>query len=305
MAAVDVAGVEIPKPDKVLFPGGSSGDASGADISKRDLAEYYAAVAEVMVPHLQGRPVNMQRFPDGIDGQGFYEKKTPQHFPDWFTSVTVHTSDGSQRQVVVDDARSLVYLAGQACVTPHVWLSRSDRLDNPDQLVFDMDPPTDDLAKLRDAVRAVADLLVEVGLTPYLKTTGSRGYHVQAVLDRSADFDSVRDFARELADLLAQRQPERLTTEQRKNKRGDRIYIDYMRNAYAQTAVPAYAVRARPGAPVATPIERDELGKVRPDGHTIASVTRRLAQRADPWADMSRHPRSLDEPWEKLRALTQ
>jgi bifunctional non-homologous end joining protein LigD len=301
MAAVHVAGVEISKPDKVLIPG----DDTGADLSKRDLAEYYAAVAEVMLPHLQDRPVNMQRFPDGIGGQGFYEKRTPQHFPDWVTSVTVQTSDGSQQQVVVDDARSLVYLADQACVTPHVWLSRRDRLDNPDQLVFDLDPSSDDLAKLRDAARAVADLLAEVGLTPYLKTTGSRGYHVQAVLDRSADFDTVRDFARELADLLAARQPERLTTEQRKNKRGDRIYIDCMRNAYAQTAVPAYAVRARPGAPVATPIDRDELSKVRPDGHTIASVTRRLAQRADPWADMSRRPRSLDEPWENLRALAQ
>ncbi|MGH3318334.1 MAG: DNA polymerase domain-containing protein, partial [Nocardioidaceae bacterium] len=219
MAAVDVAGVEISKPDKVLFPG-----AGGDDISKRDLAEYYAAVAEVMVPHLTGRPVNMQRFPDGIDGQGFYEKKTPQHFPDWFTSVRVQTGDGSQQQVVVDDARSLVYLADQACITPHAWLSRSDGLDNPDQLVFDLDPSSDDLAKLRDAARAVADLLAEVGLTPYLKTTGSRGYHVQTVLDRSADFATVRDFARELADLLAARQPERLTTEQRKNKRGDRIY---------------------------------------------------------------------------------
>ena len=297
MTAVDVAGVEISKPDKVLFPEDG--------ISKRDLAEYYAAVAEVMVPHLRDRPVNMQRFPDGIDGQGFYEKKTPRHFPEWIRSVTVQTSDGSQQQVVVDDARSLVYLADQACVTPHVWLSRSDRLDHPDQLVFDLDPSTDDLARLRDATRAVADLLAEVGLTPFLKTTGSRGYHVQAVLDRSADFDTVRGFARDLADLLAARQPDRLTTEQRKNKRGDRIYLDYMRNAYAQTAVPAYAVRARRGAPVATPIERDELSRVRPDGHTIASVTRRLSQRADPWADMTRHAGSLDQPWERLRELAQ
>jgi bifunctional non-homologous end joining protein LigD len=301
MAAVDIAGVEISKPDKVLFPG----DSGGKDISKRDLAEYYSAVAEVMLPHLKDRPVNMQRFPDGIDGQGFYEKRTPQHFPDWVTSVTVQTSDGSQRQVVVDDARTLVYLADQACITPHAWLSRSDRLDNPDQLVLDLDPSSEDLPRLRDAARAVADLLAEVGLTAYLKTTGARGYHVQTVLDRSADFDTVRDFARELADLLAARQPERLTTEQRKNKRRGRIYIDYMRNAYAQTAVPAYAVRARPGAPVATPIDRDELSRVRPDGHTISSVTRRLAQRADPWAEMWRHARSLDEPWEKLRALAQ
>jgi bifunctional non-homologous end joining protein LigD len=294
----DVAGAEVSRPEKVLFPDDG--------LTKQDLADYYADVAAVMVPHLSGRPVSMQRFPDGIDGEGFYEKKTPEHFPDWFRRVTVSTSDGEQEQVVVDDRRSLVYIADQACITPHVWLSRADRLDHPDQLVFDLDPSDPaDVDGVRAATRAVADLMDEVGLLPYVKTTGSKGFHVQVPLDRSADFDTARAFAREAADLLAARDPDRLTVQQRKDKRGDRVYVDTMRNAYGQTAVPPYAVRARPGAPVATPIGRDELGSVRPDQYTMASVTRRLAQRADPWKGMGRSARSLRRPFERLRSAEQ
>jgi bifunctional non-homologous end joining protein LigD len=295
MGRSDPEGPEISRPEKVLFPGDG--------LTKQGLADYYAGVADVMVPHLRGRPVNMQRFPDGIDGPGFYEKKAPAHFPDWFHRVTVSTSDAEQDQVVVDDRRSLIYLADQACVTPHVWLSREDRLDHPDQVIFDLDPSTQDVDGVRDATRAVADLLDELGLVPYIKTTGSKGYHVQAPLDRSADFDSVRAFAREAAELLASRAPDRLTVAQRKSKRGDRVYIDTMRNAYGQTAVPPYAVRARPGAPVATPIERGELAKVRPDAYTTRAVTRRLAQRADPWEQIDAHARSLEGPFQRLRTL--
>jgi bifunctional non-homologous end joining protein LigD len=292
----DLAGVNVSRPEKVLFPDDG--------ITKQDLADYYADVADVMVPHLAGRPVNMQRFPDGIEGQGFYEKKAPEHFPDWFRRVTVSTSDGEQQQVVVDDRRSLVYIADQACVTPHVWLARADRLEHPDQLVFDLDPSDPgDVDGVRAATRAVVDLMDDVGLVPFVKTTGSKGFHVQVPLDRSADFDTSRAFAREAAGLLASRDPDRLTVEQRKDKRGDRVYVDTMRNAYAQTAVPPYAVRARPGAPVATPIERDELGRVRPDQYTTASVTRRLAQRADPWKGMGQAARSLRRPHERLRSL--
>lgn len=296
MTRRDLGGVKISRPEKVLFP--------HERLNKQHLADYYADVADVMLPHLSGRPVNMQRFPDGIDGQGFYEKKVPRHFPQWVHRATVSTADGEQEQVVVADRRSLVYLADQACVTPHAWLSRADRLDHPDQLVFDLDPSAESLADLRTATRAVADLLEELGLVPFIKTTGSKGYHVQAPLDRSVNFDAARAFARKAAALLASRDPERLTVEQRKDKRGTRVYLDTMRNAYAQTAVPPYAVRARPGAPVATPIEREELSRVRPDQYTTASVRRRLAQRADPWRDIARAARSLQEPAERLRRFS-
>src|SRR3954454_1147195 len=144
-----IAGVEISRPEKVLFPGGNGGQ----EVTKADLARYYAGVAESMLPHLSRRPINMQRFPDGIEGPSFYEKKVPGHFPDWVPTVQVATSDGRQRQGVVADARSLVYLAQQACVTPRTWLSRADDLARPDQLVFDLDPSVPGLPAVRRATR--------------------------------------------------------------------------------------------------------------------------------------------------------
>jgi bifunctional non-homologous end joining protein LigD len=289
-STAELAGVEIPRPDKEMFPGAS----------KQDVARYYADVAEVMLPHLAGRPVNMQRFPDGIDGQGFYEKRVPDHFPDWVERVRVGTRDGSQEQVVVGDERTLVYLAAQACLTPHAWLSRTDRLDTPDQMVFDLDPSGDDPDAVRRATRMTGETLADLGLTSFVKTTGSRGYHVVVPLRPADDFDSVRSFARAVASLLQSRDPDLFTTEQRKRKRDERVYVDVMRNAYGQTAVPPYALRARDGAPVATPIEWDELSRVAPDRYTITSLKRRLAQRADPWQDFTRHAQRLDEARRRL-----
>jgi bifunctional non-homologous end joining protein LigD len=291
-SASEVAGVEISRPDKVLFPDDG--------VTKLDLAEYYAAVADVMLPHLRGRPVNMQRFPDGIGGMAFYEKKVPSHFPDWVHTVEVHTEDGTQRQVVVDDRRSLVYLAQQACLTPHTWLCTEKDLERPDQLIFDLDPSDDSLAKVRKATRLVGQLLDDLGLTTYLKTTGSRGYHVLVPLRSGLDFDEVRDVARACAQRLVDREPDLLTIEQRKAKRGDRVFVDIGRNAYGQTAVPAYAVRARPGAPVSTPITWDELSRVKPAQFTVTSVRRRLARRDCPWTDVRRHAQTLTKARQKL-----
>jgi len=292
VSAAEVAGVEISKPDKVLFPDDG--------FSKLDLATYYDAVADVMLPHLRGRPVNMQRFPDGVGGMAFYEKKVPSHFPEWMHTVEVHTEDGSQRQVVADDRRSLVYLAQQACITPHTWLCTSKSLEKPDQLVFDLDPSDSDLPKVRRATRLVGELLDDLGLTTYLKTTGSRGYHVLVPLRPALGFDDVRAFARRCGEVLVDKAPDLLTLEHRKAKRGDRVYVDIGRNAYGQTAVPAYAVRARPGAPVSTPITWEELSRVAPDQHTITSVRRRLARRDCPWADVRRHAQGITTARKRL-----
>jgi bifunctional non-homologous end joining protein LigD len=297
--SASVEDVAISKPEKVLFPESERGKA----VTKLDLATYYARIAEVMLPHLTGRPVNMQRFPDGIGAGAFYEKKVPSYFPEWVHTAEVDTADGPQRQVVVSDVRSLVYLAQQACITPHTWLSRESDLSHPDQLVFDLDPSDDGpdtLAKVRRATRMVGELLDDLGLTSYVKTTGSRGYHVLVPLRAVADFDEVRGFARACAERLVEKAPDLLTLEARKKNRGDRVLVDIMRNGYGQTAVPAYAVRARPGAPVSTPIEWAELSRVKPNQHTIASVHRRLARRADPWADVRRHPHGLSRARERL-----
>ncbi len=289
-----VAGVEISKPDKELFPG----------VTKLDLARYYERVADVMLPHLRDRPVNMQRYPDGVDGPSFYEKKVPSHFPDWVRTVEVEGVDGPQRQVVVDDARTLVYLAQQACITPHTWLCREGSLDKPDQLIFDLDPSEGGtLRDVRRATRLVGELLDDLGLETCVKTTGSRGYHVLVPLRPRLTFDEVRGFARECAEVLVSREPDLLTLEHRKAKRGTRVYVDIGRNGYAQTAVPPYAVRPRPSASVSVPITWDELSRVRPDQHTVTSVPRRLARTGDPWADVRARPQALARARKALAAL--
>jgi bifunctional non-homologous end joining protein LigD len=206
---------------------------------------------------------------------------------------------------VVARRDALVWLANQNCVTVHSWLSRTDRLDHPDQVIFDFDPSTDDFGPVRAAARACADVLSDLGLSPYLKTTGSRGLHVVAPLQRGPDFDMVRRFARDVAEVVAADDPAHRTVEQRKDKRGDRIYLDVMRNAYAQTAAAPYTVRARRGAPVATPLEWDELSArgTRPDRFTIRDVPKRIAEQGDPWSNMRKHARSLTFPAQRLAKL--
>jgi bifunctional non-homologous end joining protein LigD len=300
---VIVAQIDISNPDKVLFPDGGSAEDSGAGLTKRDLAEYYAAVSNVMLPHLTDRPISMQRFPDGIDRGGFYEKKVPAHFPDWIDTAEVDTADGPQSQVTVNNARSLVYLANQGCITPHTWLSRTRALDRPDQLVFDLDPSVDDLDALRRATALTGELLDDIGLTSYLKSSGSRGYHVVVPLRPQMTFDETRAFALEVAEHLAKKAPDLMTVEQRKSNRGDRVYIDIMRNAYGQTIVPPYAVRARPGGPVSTPMEWYELNRLEPGEYTVTNLLRRLKTRGDPWNGIRRRAHGLTKASEKLARL--
>ncbi|HLS24796.1 MAG TPA: non-homologous end-joining DNA ligase [Beutenbergiaceae bacterium] len=295
---VRFAGVDLSRPEKELFPAGDT-----PAITKQDLATYYAGVAHAMLPHVRGRPVSMERFPDGIDGSSFYEKKVPGHFPQFVARVEVQTGDGPQEQVMIDDERTLVYLANQACITPHTWLSSCADLERPDQLVFDLDPTVPGLARVRKATRMVGELLTEVGLRSFLKTTGSRGYHVVVPLQRGPSFEDTRTFARKLANVLVRRAPDVVTVEARKKNRGDRVLIDVQRNAYGQTAVPPYAVRARPGAPVAVPIRWEDLSRVEPATYSIRSVPRRLVQIEDPWADMNDSAYELHRAEEHLDRL--
>ncbi|MGQ9572224.1 MAG: non-homologous end-joining DNA ligase [Dehalococcoidia bacterium] len=287
--------VETSNADKVLFPDDG--------ITKGDLIEYYRQIADTMLPHIEGRPVAMHRFPDGLAGEGFYQKDAPDYFPDWVTRVSVKKENGTVEHVICDKAATLVYLANQACVTPHVWLSRLDDLNKPDLLIFDLDPPDGKLKEVRFAARALRDVLGELGLAVFIQTTGSRGFHVVVPLDRSADFDTVRTFAQEVAELLARREPDRLTTEQYKKQRRGRVFLDTVRNSYAQTFAAPYAVRPRPGAPVATPIDWAGLGKTDSQRYNIGNIFRRLGQKGDPWKGMRRHARSLSEPRRRLDAM--
>ena len=290
--------VQLTHPDKVLFP------ADG--ITKRDLARYYADVAGQMLPWLRDRPITMVRYPDGLGGPRFFQKNASAYFPDWIRRVVVSKEGGQVEHVICDKPATLVYLANQACIEIHEFTSRADKLDAPDQMVFDFDPP--DGAAFADVRRAALwarDLLGgELGLTSFVRTTGGRGLHVHVPLNRRADFDAVRDFTHHVAQLLARRYPDAITAEQRKDKRGQRIYADVMRNAYAQTVVASYGVRARPGAHVATPLDWAEVEdeKLAPGRFTMATVRPRLTGR-DPWAGFARSGQGLSEAGRQLARL--
>jgi bifunctional non-homologous end joining protein LigD len=290
--------VRVSKPDKVFYPDDG--------VTKGQVVDYYRQVADVMVPHLRGRPLTLRRFPDGIEGEGWFQKEASAYFPDWIRVEKVPQKDsGSVRHVVCEDAATLVYLANQATIEYHVWPSTVDHPDRPDLMVTDLDPPEGtEVAELRRVARAVRDLYTEIGLTPYLQATGGRGFHVVAPLDATTGYDDVRTLAREAADHLAAQDPDRLTTAQRKDKRGGRIFLDTNRNGYAQTFVAPYSLRARPGATAATPLDWAELGKAEPAGWGLARLLRRLARKADPWQDMHEHAASAARAHELLRKLS-
>ena len=280
--------IDVSSPDKVLFP--------DAGVTKLELAEHYARVAPLMLPHVRDRPITMHVFPGGLDRPGVYIKKAPPHFPDWMPRVTVEKREGSTSMALVREAAALVFLANQNCVTPHVWPARADDLRTPDRLIFDFDPPEDtDFADIRDAALATGALLRDVGLVPFAQTSGSRGLHVIAPVRRDAPFEDARAFAHAVGERLAA-EDDRFTVEFRIAKRGGRIYIDTTRNAYAQHSVAPFAVRAKPGAPVAVPLRWEELS----DGSltsarqwTLRTLPDRLADAGDPWKGMGRSARSL------------
>ncbi|MDK1345019.1 non-homologous end-joining DNA ligase [Streptomyces sp. 378] len=291
--------VEVHRPDKVLFPGG--GDAK--EYTKGDLVDYYRAVAPFMLPHLRGRPLMLERRPDGIDGPTFMQKNTPEHYPEWIPRAEVAKEGGIVRHTVCDDTATLVYLADQASITLHRWLSRAGGVDHPDRLVFDLDPSGDDFEAVRKAARLLGELLDELELPSAPMTTGSRGLHVIVPLNGRHDFDEARGFARDVADLLAAAHPDRLTTAARKKDRGERLYLDIQRNAYAQTAVAPYTVRPRPGAPVATPLTWGRLDD--PELHarrwTIADAVEQA--RTNPWSGLLNRGRALGPARRRLNAL--
>ena len=265
----------ITHPDKILFP------ADG--ITKGELAAYYDAVAPLMLPHLRGRPVTMERFPSGIGTKGFMQKDVSKGFPPWLERVEVPKKGGSVRHPLVGDRRSLRWLANQNCITPHVWPSRVPELLHPDVCVFDLDPAREDPDVLRAAVLAVRDLLGELGLRSWVKTSGSKGFHVLVPLDGAAAFDEVAAFAHGVG----------------------RILVDTGRNGYSATFAAAYAVRPKAGAPISAPCGWGEVerGAAGPRTFTLRTIAPRIAGADDPWSDMPRHGQSLPRAIARLEAL--
>jgi bifunctional non-homologous end joining protein LigD len=292
----------ISHPDKVLFPG----EGTEAGITKGELASYYETIAPVLLPHIRGRPVTLERYHRGIGQPGFFQKDVSKGFPPWLERVEVPKKDGIVHHALASDLPSLLWMANQNSITPHVWTSRVPHLYQPDLCVFDLDPATDREGDiLRRAALALRDLLAELGLPSWVKTSGSKGFHIAVPLDAQAGFGEVARFAHRVGTVLVSRAPDHLTQEFAKADRGGRILVDTGRNAYSATFAAAYAVRARPGAPVSAPCTWEEIerGAVGPRTFTLRIMARRVAEVGDLWAGMGERPRSLGEPDERLRRL--
>lgn len=281
--------VKITNPDRILFP--------KSHILKLDLINYYERIAPIMLPHIKDRPLSMQRFPEGIAGEGFYQKDAAEYFPAWIKRFNVEREDKAKvvHHVLCNDAQTLVYLANQAVITPHIWLSTAKAIYKPDQIIFDLDPSEGaSFADVMYMAKRCKKMLEELGMHPFVKTTGSRGLHITVPIKPQHDFDAVHDFTRSIAELLVKENPEHATLQMRLDKREGKVFIDYLRNTWAQTAVAPYAVRAREKAPVAAPLEWKELtSSLEPQKYTINNIFRRIARKGDVWEDMREHAVSI------------
>jgi len=296
---IDKHSIEITHADKLYFP--------RSHITKQATIEYYTKIAPYLLPHIKNYTIVMRRFPEGIDGVNFYQKQIPDYFPGWIKHKTVDLKKGdTQTLVIIDNSATLAYLANQGVLEIHSWLSNSEAIHKPNKLIFDLDPSLTlhdsilhastlktDLANLRFGARALKNMLEKNGLNPFLMTTGSRGYHVVVPLLPTSSFEQVHTYARHCAQTLVNTYPNLFTIEISKKKRGKKIFIDYLRNAYGQTSIACYSLRALEGAPIATPLDWHELAKITPQQYTIKNIFRRLARKNNPWKDFEKSAKKL------------
>jgi bifunctional non-homologous end joining protein LigD len=287
----------ITHPEKVLFPDDG--------ITKGELAAYYEAIAPVMLPHLRGRPLTMERYPAGIGREGFWQKDVSKGFPDWLERVEVSKKDGVVHHPVITDVPSLLWTANQNTITHHVWSSRVPDLKHPDVCVFDLDPSIDDVDSVRGAAIALRDLLETLTLPSWIKTTGSKGFHIVVPLDGKTPIGQVARFAGAVGQVFVNLAPDALTQEFSKVDRRRRIYVDTGRNGYHSTFAAAYTVRARRGAPVSAPCTWREVerGDVEPATFTVRNILERVEKIGDVWADMRRRGTSLTRATELVARM--
>ena len=286
----------ITHPEKVLFPDDG--------ITKGELAAY-EAIAPVMLPHLRGRPLTMERYPAGIGREGFWQKDVSKGFPDWLERVEVSKKDGVVHHPVVTDVRSLLWTANQNTITHHVWSSRVPDLKHPDVCVFDLDPSVDDVDSVRSAAIALRDLLEKLTLPSWIKTTGSKGFHIVVPLDGTTPIGQVARFAGAVGQVFVSLAPDALTQEFSKVDRRGRIYVDTGRNGYHSTFAAAYTVRARRGAPVSAPCTWKEIerGEVEPATFTVRNILERVRRIGDVWGDMRQRGTSMKRAIEMVAGM--
>lgn len=269
-----IAGVEISHPDKVLFP--------DKDIRKEEMIRYYDRIADKMLPFLKDRPLTLERFTEGADQDGFYQKQASDYFPDFIDRVTVKTKDGEIEQVVCNNKKTLIYLANQDTITFHIWLSKTDKINRPDKVIFDLDPAEGAFEKVKEAAKKIKSYYESKGKDCKLMTSGKSGIHVYYNKNRKEEFDNLREEVKSDAEEIVEQYPDLLTTKTRIKKRGGKIFLDYLRNSYGQTAVCPYSLRANQSAGVACPLEWDELSKIKSsDQYHINNILKRMAHKGD------------------------
>ncbi|MBV8083513.1 MAG: non-homologous end-joining DNA ligase [Chloroflexi bacterium] len=278
--------IAVTSPSKVFFP--ERGE------TKLDLVRYYQAVEEPLLRAMRGRPVLLQRFPNGATGPSFFQKRVPESHPDWLQTAVVSTPNGTTSDaLVIADLAHVIWAVNLGCIGFHVWPSQADDQDHADELRIDLDPsPGVTFDMIQEAAREVRALFSERGLRPMPKTTGNRGIHVYLRLEPRWTSYQVRSAAVAVARELERRRPELVTAAWWKEERGRRVFIDFNQNAPHKTIFGAWSVRARPGAQVSTPFRWEELDAVVPDAFTIVSVPARVREGGDPWAEMA--PQSLE-----------
>ncbi|MGM0504153.1 MAG: non-homologous end-joining DNA ligase [Bacteroidota bacterium] len=288
--------ISLSKTDKILYP--------DSDITKADIIEYYRKIWENIAPYATDRALVMQRFPDGIKEQGFFQKKISDYFPGWIETITIKEkeSNGKAEYVNCNKEETIVYLANQGSLVLHGWLSKKSNVNKPDKMVFDLDPSDNDFEKVKQGALLLKELLDQGNIHSYPLITGSKGIHVIIPLKEKDDFDDIRNVAKQIAEIVTKRDDKNFTTETSKNKRGHKVFVDYLRNSYGQTSILPYSLRAIDNAPVAVPLDWDEIKdkELDPQKYNISNIFHRISQKQDPWKDMNKNAVDLTEIKDKL-----
>jgi bifunctional non-homologous end joining protein LigD len=290
--------VALSHPDKVLYP--------DLGLTKRELADYYELVSEVMLPHVIDRPLTLLRCPDGRKKQCFFQKHPGESLAEGLVRVQVPSSDGKSEYAAIADARGLPALVQMGVLEIHLWGALASNAEHPDRLVFDLDPaPELDFKATIAGARALRELLEELGLQSWVKTTGGKGLHVTVPIVPQAGWDEIKDFCRAVAEELTRREPERYLATMSKAKRKGKIFIDYLRNGRGATFIAPYSTRAREGATIAMPIEWDELtAKFKPELFNVRSAEKYLNQRTvDPFASLLKSRQKLPSATKAARII--
>jgi bifunctional non-homologous end joining protein LigD len=279
---MEISGVDITHPEKILYP--------KLEITKEDVAQYYNFIADYMIPYIKNRPLSLLQFPHGISKEGFFHKHAAKHYPSYIKRFDVPTSHhGIIEMIGITDAKGLVYMSTQNTIEIHTGLATIKKIKYPDQIILDLDPSDNDFEKVREVALMTKQIIDSYNFPSYVKTTGSRGLHIHIPLKPQRDFATIKPITKQLAQLIHDALPDLTTIEMRKIKRGNKVFIDYLRNDFSATAIAPYSLRANEWAGIATPITWEEVAKDKKlvaYKYNINNIRERVTKTLNPWAEL-------------------